>query len=63
MNEAETRAEIARRKDIFRREQAALPFTEKVRLAFALSQRRGELKQARIIPPQDAPLPSSSVTK
>ena len=51
MNEQEIRAEIARRKDTFRREQAALPFAEKVCIAFALSWRCDALKQARIIPP------------
>ena len=55
MDETDIRAEIARRKDIFRREQAALSFTEKVRIAFALNQRRNALNQARMIPCNDAP--------
>ncbi len=59
MNEEEIRAEIKRRKEIFRREQAALPFAEKVRIAFALSKRRSLLKQARRIERKDVSLPSS----
>ncbi len=62
MSEREIRAEIKRRKDIFRREQAALPFVEKVRLSFELSQRRNLLKQARLIQRKDAPLPASDDT-
>ncbi len=53
------RAEIKRRKDIFRREQAALPFAEKVRIAFELSKRRNTLKQARLIEQKDALLPTT----
>lgn len=49
MKEEAIRAEIERRKEIFRREQAALPFAEKVRIAFELSKRRNTLKQARLI--------------
>ena len=56
MSEQEIRAEIARRKDIFRREQAALSFTEKVRIAFAMNERRNTLKQARLVTARDAPL-------
>ncbi len=59
MNEEEMRAEIKRRKDIFRREQAALPFAEKVRIAFELSKRRKTLKQARLIERKDDLLPLS----
>lgn len=55
MNEEAIRAEIKRRKDIFRREQAALPFVEKVRIAFELNKRRNTLKQARLIQRKDAP--------
>lgn len=49
MKEEAIRAEIERRKEIFRREQAALPFAEKVRISFELSKRRNTLKQARLI--------------
>ena len=49
MNEEEVRAEIERRKKIFRREQAALPFAEKVRIAFAMNERRNTLRQAKPI--------------
>ncbi len=48
-DEEAVRAEIERRKEIFRREQAALPFAEKVQIAFELSKRRNTLKQARLI--------------
>ena len=57
MDEEEIRAEIKRRKDIFRREQAALPFAEKVRIAFELSNRRNTLKQARLIERKEAVSP------
>lgn len=62
MNEKDIRAEIKRRKDIFRREQAALSFTEKVRIAFEMSRRRNTLKQAKLIQRKDelAPLPKIS---
>jgi len=49
MEEEAIRTEIERRKEIFRRAQAALPFAEKVRIAFELSKRRNTLKQARLI--------------
>jgi hypothetical protein len=63
MSEEELRAEIGRRKNIFRREQAALPFAEKVRIAFDLSKRRKALKQALLIRTEDAqspPLPNKA---
>ena len=58
MKEEAIRAEIERRKQIFRREQAALPFAEKVRIAFELSARRNALKQARLIQREEAELSS-----
>jgi hypothetical protein len=60
MSEQEVRAEIVRRKEVFRREQAALSFTEKVRIAFAMSERRSTLKQARLIPGRESPVKDKS---
>ena len=64
MNEDAIRAEIKRRKEVFRAEQAALPFAEKVRIAFELSKRRHSLKEARLIQRIDVlALPSADGTK
>jgi hypothetical protein len=63
MSEEEIRAEIKRRKEIFRREQAALSFAEKVRIAFELSKRRNALKQARLIQKEKPLSPSTNKTK
>ncbi len=65
MKENAIRAEIKRRKEVFREEQAALPFAEKVRIAFELSKRRNTLKEARLIQPKDvlALPPSDDSTK
>ena len=52
-NEEDIRAEIKRRKDIFRREQAALSFTEKVRIAFEMNSRRNTLKGAKVVQQKD----------
>lgn len=53
MTEEEIRAELERRKNIFRREQAALPLPEKVRIAFELSRLQDQdmVKQAPPVPP------------
>lgn len=59
MKEQEIRAEIKRRKDVFRREQVALPFAEKVRIAFEMSKRRNTLKQARPVQRGSALPPST----
>ena len=53
MTETEIKQEINRRKTEFRRQQAALPFAEKVQIAFALSRRRELFKQAKLV--EDAP--------
>lgn len=53
MNETEIKQEINRRKTEFRRHQAALPFAEKVRIAFALSRRRELFKRAKLV--EDVP--------
>ncbi len=58
-DEEAVRAEIERRKEIFRREQAALPFAEKVRIAFELSKCRETLKQARLIQREEEEPPSN----
>ncbi len=58
MNEEEVRARIKQRKEIFRREQAALSFAEKVRIAFELSKRRNTLEQARPIQREDTFVPA-----
>lgn len=63
MNEADIRAEIERRKDIFRREQTALSFTEKVRIAFEMSNRRKTLKQAKLIQRKDTLAPSPKILR
>ena len=63
MTEDEFRNEINRRKEAYRREQAALPFAEKVRIAFELSKRRETIKSARLsgetglLPPSRIPKP------
>lgn len=56
MSEENIRAEIARRKEVYRREQAALPFVEKLRISFELGKRRNTLKQARLIQGENAAL-------
>lgn len=53
MSETEIKQEINRRKAEFRRQQAALPFVEKVRIAFALSRRREVFKRAKLV--EDSP--------
>jgi predicted DNA-binding protein YlxM (UPF0122 family) len=55
MNEEAIRDEIKRRKEIFRREQSALSFREKVRIAFEMSNRRNIFKQAKLIQQKDIP--------
>ena len=61
MTDEEIRDEIKRRKEAFRREQAALPFAEKVRIAFELYKRRVTIKNAvpceetRLLPPSSRP--------
>lgn len=59
MNEEGVRAEIQQRKEAFRREQRALPFVEKVCIAFELSRRRNTLEQARPVQLEGDLLPSS----
>lgn len=59
MNEKEIRAEIKRRKDILRRAQAALPFAEKVRIAFEMDKRHNAFKAAKLIRRESALAPSS----
>ena len=54
MSEEDIRAEIARRKEAYRREQADLSFVEKVRISFELGKRRNKLKQARLIEGENA---------
>ena len=49
MSETEIKQEIKRRKAEFRRQQSALPFAEKVRIAFALSRRREVFKRAKLV--------------
>lgn len=63
MSEEEIRVEIKRRKDIFRREQSALSFAEKVRISFELCKRRNILKQAQLIQKEKPPLLSSNKPK
>ena len=58
MNEEEIRTEIKRRKEVFRREQMALSFAEKVRIAFALAKRRTMIKQARLLEQNDVVAPT-----
>ena len=63
MNEEAIRKEIERRKNVFRRAQANLPFAEKVRIAFELSKLRLAIDQARRRHLKESDPPATSSTQ